>query len=300
MKSIDAVQIHFSESGQHILMLVLAFIMFGIALDIDKSKFIQLQKNPKPIIVGLLAHWLLLPLATIALVYLIQPQPSIALGMFLVAACPSGNMATYITSLSKGNKELSISISTVIALTCFFSTPFLFFAMARTYPDALPLFKSIQINIWELIAEIGLILGLPMLLAVFLNNKRALIAEKIKQPVKIISFILFILFLIIAFIINRKIFVQYFTIFAWIVAIHNAVGFLIGFFTAKLFNLTMDDAKTISIECGIQNTGLGLVLIFSFFNGLGGMALIAAWWGIYHILAGSLLSLYFRRKAEFK
>jgi BASS family bile acid:Na+ symporter len=296
MNSIDTVQIHFSESGQQILMLVLAFIMFGIALDIDKSKFIELQKNPKPILVGLFAHWFLLPLATIILVYIIQPQASIALGMFLVAACPSGNMATYITTLSKGNKELSISISTVIALTCFFTTPVLFFAMANTYPKAVPLFKSIQINIWKLIAEIGLILALPMLAAILLKIKYPTIISKIKKPINVLSFFMFILFLIIAFIINRQIFIDNFTKISWIVAIHNAIGFLIGFITAKIFNLKIADAKTISIECGIQNTGLGLVLIFSFFNGLGGMALIAAWWGIYHILAGSLLSLYFRKK----
>ena len=81
---------------------------------------------------------------------------------------------------------------------------------------------------------------------------------------------------------------------AWIVAIHNAVGFSIGFFSGKLAGLKMADVKTIAIECGIQNTGLGLVLIFSFFGGLGGMALIAAWWGIYHIIAGISLSFLFR------
>jgi bile acid:Na+ symporter, BASS family len=295
MSSIDQVQIQFSPGGQLALMLVLSFIMFGVALDMDFKKFREISKNPKPVIVGLLAHWLILPAATIVLVKLIQPPPSIALGMFLVAACPSGNMATYITHLSRGNTALSISISTIIALTCFFTTPLLFYFMAEFHPVTQPLLKQIDIDVVHLILEIGLILGLPMIIAVILIKNKPALVLKIKKPVSLISLTLFIAFLIVAFIINKDIFIEYVPSIAWIVALHNAVGFLIGFLTGKISNVSLADAKTIAIECGIQNTGLGLVLIFSFFGGLGGMALIAAWWGIYHIVAGISLSYLFRK-----
>ncbi|MBK9329583.1 MAG: bile acid:sodium symporter family protein [Sphingobacteriales bacterium] len=295
MSTIDQVQIQFSPGGQIALMAVLSFIMFGVALDMDFNKFREISKKPKPVLVGLLAHWMLLPLATVFLVKIIQPSPSIALGMFLVAACPSGNMATYITHLSKGNTALSISISTIIALTCFVTTPLFFLLMAKTYLPAQPLLHQIDIDIFHLIAEIGFILGLPMLIAVILIKKKPVVALKIKKPISIFSFVLFIIFLVVAFIINKAVFIEYVPAVAWIVAIHNAVGFLIGFVSGKLAGVKIADAKTIAIECGIQNTGLGLVLIFSFFGGLGGMALIAAWWGIYHIIAGISLSYLFRK-----
>lgn len=295
MSTIDQVQIQFSPGGQIALMAVLSFIMFGVALDMDFNKFREISKKPKPVLVGLLAHWMLLPLATVFLVKIIQPSPSIALGMFLVAACPSGNMATYITHLSKGNTALSISISTIIALTCFVTTPLFFLLMAKTYLPAQPLLHQVNIDIFHLIAEIGFILGLPMLIAVILIKKKPVVALKIKKPISIFSFVLFIIFLVVAFIINKAVFIEYVPAVAWIVAIHNAVGFLIGFVSGKLAGVKIADAKTIAIECGIQNTGLGLVLIFSFFGGLGGMALIAAWWGIYHIIAGISLSYLFRK-----
>ncbi|MFN8238346.1 MAG: hypothetical protein U0T77_09260 [Chitinophagales bacterium] len=295
MSSIDQVQIQFSQGGQIALMLVLSIIMFGVALDMDFHKFREISRNPKPVVVGLFAHWLLLPLATILLVKTIHPSPSIALGMFLVAACPSGNMATYITHLSRGNTALSISISTIIALTCFVTTPLFFYLMAKTYAPAQPLLQQVNIDIFHLIAEIGCILGLPMLMAVILIKKKPEIVLKIKKPISVFSFILFIAFLAVAFIINKTVFIEYVPAVAWIVAIHNAIGFAIGFISGKLAGVTIADAKTIAIECGIQNTGLGLVLIFSFFGGLGGMALIAAWWGIYHIIAGVSLSFLFRK-----
>lgn len=295
MSAIDQVQIQFSTAGQIALMLVLSFIMFGVALDIDFKKFKEISRNPKSVIAGLVAHWFILPLATIVLVKIIQPTPSIALGMFLVAACPSGNMATYITHLSKGNTALSISISTIIALTCFFTTPLLFYFMAKFYLPAQPLLHQINIDILHLILEIGLILGLPMLIAVVLIRNKPNLVYKIKKPVSILSIGLFISFLIIAFLVNKDVFIENVPSIAWIVALHNAVGFTIGFVTGKISRVNLADAKTIAIECGIQNTGLGLVLIFSFFGGLGGMALIAAWWGIYHIIAGISLSYIFRK-----
>ncbi len=295
MSSIDQVQIHFSQGGQIALMAVLSVIMFGVALDMDFKKFREISKKPKPVLVGLLAHWMLLPLATVFLVKIIQPSPSIALGMFLVAACPSGNMATYITHLSRGNTVLSISISTIIALTCFVTTPLFFYLMAKTYSPAQPLLHQVDIDIFHLIAEIGFILGLPMLISVVLIKKKPGIAAKIKKPISVFSFVLFIVFLVVAFIINKAVFIEYVPAVAWIVAIHNAVGFSIGFLSGKLSGVNIADAKTIAIECGIQNTGLGLVLIFSFFGGLGGMALIAAWWGIYHIISGVSLSFLFRK-----
>lgn len=80
------------------------------------------------------------------------------------------------------------------------------------------------------------------------------------------------------------------------VLVHNGVGLLGGFGFAKLMKLPKLDARAISIETGIQNSALALILIFNFFDGKGGMALIAAWWGIWHILSGLTLAAFWSRR----
>ncbi|MEO8934293.1 MAG: bile acid:sodium symporter family protein, partial [Xanthomarina sp.] len=74
--------------------------------------------------------------------------------------------------------------------------------------------------------------------------------------------------------------------------LHNLMAILLGFTVAKAFNLSFENQKTLAIETGIQNSGLGLLLIFTFFNGLGGMAILAAFWGIWHIISGLAISYY--------
>ena len=101
-----------------------------------------------------------------------------------------------------------------------------------------------------------------------------------------------------AFSANFNYFLKYIHLILILVFIQNALAFLTGYLTAKSFKLSFKDAKTISIESGIHNSGLGLVLIFNpkLFNGLGGMAFIAAWWGIWHLIAGFALATYYKKK----
>ncbi|MBN4070838.1 bile acid:sodium symporter family protein, partial [Olleya sp. AH-315-F22] len=80
--------------------------------------------------------------------------------------------------------------------------------------------------------------------------------------------------------------------------IHNILAILLGLMVAKLFRLSLRNQKTLAIETGIQNSGLGLLLIFTFFNGLGGMAILAAFWGIWHIISGLLLASYWSYKTK--
>ena len=100
---IDQIQINFNETALLIMNLVIGFIMFGVALDLQVSDFKRSLKTPKPAIIGLVCQFLLLPAITFVLVSIIQPTPSIALGLFLVAACPGGNLSNFLTHLAKGN-----------------------------------------------------------------------------------------------------------------------------------------------------------------------------------------------------
>jgi BASS family bile acid:Na+ symporter len=111
MQELDKVQINFDYNSLWVLNLALAVVMFGVALGITFDDFKQLLKQPKLVLIGVLLQFVLLPLVTFLLVILIKPQPSIALGMFMVAACPGGNISNFMTHLAKGNTALSVSLT---------------------------------------------------------------------------------------------------------------------------------------------------------------------------------------------
>jgi len=141
-----------------------------------------------------------------------------------------------------------------------------------------------------------LILGIPLILGMLVNHFYEKTAKKIERVLKPFSMIVFLALIIIAFYDNIDVFLDYIYLVAALVILHNIGAYIIGFYTAKTFGLDKRDQKTISIETGIQNGGLGLLLIFQFFDGLGGMALLAAFWGVWDIFSGMALAAYWGRK----
>ena len=126
MQELDNIQINFDASGLWILNIALAVVMFGVALGVKVDDFKILLKQPKIVLVGILSQFILLPLLTFGLVILIKPQPSIALGMMMVAACPGGNISNFMTHLAKGNTALSVSLTAFATFLAMFMTPFNF------------------------------------------------------------------------------------------------------------------------------------------------------------------------------
>ncbi len=289
-------QVHFDQDTVWLLNLSLAIIMFGVALDVKISDFKLLAQKPKPIIIGFLSQFILLPALTFILVTLIKPQASIALGMFLVAACPGGNISNFMTKLAKGNTALSISLTAFATLMAMFLTPFNFELWSNLYPPSAKILKTIELNPYELIKVIALILGVPLILGMICNSYLPNFSKKGAKPLKIFSITVFIALVCGAIIANFEVLKKYVFIVLFIVILHNLIAILTGFFTAKVFKLSPKNQRTLAIETGIQNSGLGLLLIFTFFKGLGGMALIAATWGIWHIISGLSLGFFWSHK----
>lgn len=102
--------------------------------------------------------------------------------------------------------------------------------------------------------------------------------------------VIFILFVIVAFSNNYRIFIDYFQLVIGLVFMHNSNAIITGYFYRKILDLTIVDGRTIAIETGIQNSGIGLIIIFTFMNGNGSMAIVAAWCGIWHIVSGFFLA----------
>lgn len=300
MQEIDKVVINFDSSGLWVLNIALAIVMFGVALGIKLSDFKQLFKTPKLILVGVLCQFFLLPLVTFLLVWVIKPQPSIALGMLMVAACPGGNISNFITHLAKGNTALSVSLTAFATFIAIFMTPFNFQFYGSLYPPTAQILKEVALSPGDLIQLVILILGIPLVLGMAFRYKFPVMALKLSKLLKPLSIVVFGLIVVLAFSKNIDIFNNYIHYVLLIGVFHNVLAIMLGFLVAKLFKLSFTNQKTIAIETGIQNSGLGLLLIFSFFNGLGGMAILAAFWGIWHIISGLGIAFFWSYRAAKK
>lgn len=298
MEVLDQVQLNFSPSGLLILNITLAFIMFGVALEIDTRNFKRILKKPKSLLVGFFSQFLVLPGITFLLVLAIKPTPSVALGMLLVASCPGGNISNFISNLAKGNTALSVSLTGIATLGSIFLTPANFAFWGGMYEKASQLIMPIEIDPWHMLRTVVILLGIPMAAGVVFARKFPRITAQITRPIKIISILIFAGFVVIAFSNNFSYFLNYIHLIFLIVLAHNAVALLSGFSLGTVFRLPRVDRRSISIETGIQNSGLALVLIFNpnLFDGNGGMAFVAAWWGIWHIVAGLGIAALWSRK----
>lgn len=280
--------------------LVLGLVMFGVALEISISDFKPLWLKPKALIAGLVSQFIALPAITFLLVYAIDPLPSIALGMFMVAACPGGNISNFISYLSNANTALSVSLTAMATMLAIVMTPLNFHFWSMLYAPSSSLINEISISSIEMFKLVFLLLGLPLLLGMLINYKIPELALKIAKKLKILSLVFFICLVFIALYNNRVIFMDYILYVFWIVLVHNLIAFSTGYSIGRLFGLAETSVRSITIETGIQNSGLGLLLIFTFFDGLGGMALLAAFWGIWHIISGLILAAFWNRKSVVK
>ena len=296
MTDIDLIRLNFNSGTLFLLNCVLGFVMFGVSLELKAEDFKEALRTPRALVIGLLAHHVVFPAFTFLLVLLIQPRPSIALGMILVSSCPAGNISNFLTHFAKGNTALSVSISTLSTLTAIFMTPLNIAFWGAQYEPAQPILRQVAVNPLEMFLHVFLLLGLPLAAGLFVSRRWPRFTELARKPMKYFSLGFFLLFVLAALGANWQYFVLYVGMVVGVVFVHNASALLTGYGLAWAARLPERDRRAVSIECGIQNSGLGLILIFNFFDGLGGMAVVAAWWGIWHIVAGLSVATFWSRR----
>ena len=301
MSQLDFVELNFNQESVNMMNLAIAFIMFGVALSIRPSHFRTVFLNPKPVIIGVVSQYIILPALTFMLVLLIRPSIPVALGMILVAACPGGNVSNLISSISKANITLSVSLTTITTIISLIMTPFNFAFWGSLYAKHSPLLVPISIEPLEMFRTVFLILGIPVILGMFIGMRFPKFTKRKDKTIQGASVIFFIGFIVAALAGNFNIFLKYIHLIFLLVLLHNGLAFLSGYTLPKLFKVNEINCRTISIETGIQNSGLGLALIFNprIFPpelNLGGMAMVAAWWGIWHIVAGLILAFYWIKR----
>jgi len=298
-QTIDEATLNFDEGSLLLLNILIGLMMLGMALDLDVEDFRRLVRKPKPPAIGLIAQFLLLPALTFVLTLILDIQPSIALGMILVASCPGGNLSNVMTYLAGGNAPLSVGMTAVSTAAAIVMTPLNLSIWGSLNSETEPILRSVSLSPMDLFMTIFVILGIPLIVGMLLARRFPTITEKVRTPFKVFSVVVFIGFVAVALANNWEHFVDYVGLVVLVVLLHNAVAFLIGNLSAKAAGLDQRDQRAVTIEVGLQNSALALILIFDFFDGLGGMAVIAAWWGIWHIIAGLIVArLWSRRSLE--
>ena len=309
LKQLDPIRINFSASGMHIINLVLCFVMFGVALGIQVSHFTNLIKNPKLALTGLFSRLVALPLITFILIAIFNKYltPTVAMGMILVAACPGGNISNFMSSYAKANTELAVGLTASSTLLATFTTPFNFALWGGLYNTYINnhagtlLEKPLAIDGVQVFETVFILLGLPLLVGILFSKKFPQITEKIKKPLQNMSLVFFVGMIVMAFMNNVDLFLKYIFYIFIIVLIHNGIGLLTGYSIASIFKLKDVNRRTLTIETGIHNSGLGLLLLFNpkifpYDLKIGGMIFVVAWWGIWHIVSGLSLAAYWHKK----
>jgi len=293
---LDQVRIDFDPSSLDLLNALLALMMFAAALSVRSTDFRYILRSPKAPIIGLICQFLLLPAATYGLTRLLNLSPSIALGMILVAACPGGSFSNIMTWFSRGHLATSVSMTAISSTAALVMTPLNFMFYAQLNPETRPIVEAIAVEPWQMMKLVALVLVIPLFLGMFTGQRFPGFARRADRPARWLSVLVFLLFVAIAFSRNGGLFVQHAASFAGLVMLHNAVALGLGWSAGRLARLSEAERRAVTLEVGIQNSGLGLIILFSFYPHLGGMMLIAAFWGVWHLVSGLTLSAFWSRR----
>ena len=284
------------NAQQIILSMVLATMVFSVALELRIEDFKRVAQTPKAVICGLIPQFLLLPVGTWLATLWLDLPPSIEAAMILVAACPGGSLSNVVTHIGRGNTALSVSISAVASTIALFATPFNFSWMIATNPETASWLKELSIDSSGIYISLLLLLGVPLSLGLLASHRLPHLTERIRKPLGHFSLIALLLFIVAGLIKERQLLTLGLLPTLLLVVLHNASGLFFGWVTSKVMGVGERDRRAIMIEGGMQNSGLALGIIAVQFNSDLGMVTLASLWGIWHIVSGMSLAYFWRMK----
>lgn len=284
------VQMDFNSADLVVMNAAIALMMFGVSLQLKGEDFSRLLKQPRAPLAGLIAQFLLLPAATCLVTWLFSVPAEFALGMILVASCPGGTFSNVMTWMAKGNVAVSVTMTAVSSLAAVVLTPANFALYGWLNPHTRPLLQQIAIDPVNLLLLVALVLAVPIFLGMAVGKRYPHQSALSEQPMRWFSLLLFLGFIVVALEKNFALFIEHVGGILLLVVAHNSLALLVGHGAGKLARLPVTDRRAVTMEVGIQNSGLGLMILFTFFPHAGGMILITAMWGIWHLVSGLTLA----------
>ena len=293
-QALNQLTIVLDRSSQLMLASAIVIMMFAIALGLRPSHFGFLRSDPKLFFGGLAAQLIALPAITIALAALLQPAPSIALGMIVVAACPGGNVSNFMTYVARGDTAYSVSLTAGSSVIAALWTPASILLWSELYPPTADLLETIEFNRLSFILQTTFMLAAPLALGMTTAFFRPDTAEKLRKPLALFGAA------IMAFVIIRGA-IDFWPVLvgAWVIIMipvvaHNAVAFALGAVAGRILSASPQQRRSLTFEVGIQNAGLAVVLLIAQLKGMGGAAAIAAVWGVWHFFSGGAMIAFYR------
>ena len=238
-----------------ILMVSLIIIMLGMGLSLVIADFKRILIYPKAIFIGLVNQLILLPLIGFAIVMVFPMAPEIAIGIMILAACPGGPTSNLIAHLAKGDTALSVTLTAMSSFITILTIPFIVnFALVRFLDEG----QIIRLDILQTIAQIFVIIIIPVSLGMLIRRYREGFAMRMAKPVRIASAFVIALVIIGIVIKERANFVSYFQQAGIAALVLNVATMAVGYYSARLFGIKDKQALSISIESGIQNGTLAI------------------------------------------
>ncbi len=278
------------------LSLVLALMVFSVALDLKFEDFVRVAKAPKSVICGLIPQFILLPVGTWLATLALDLPANVEAAMILVAACSGGSLSNVITHFGRGNTALSVSVSAVASLIALVATPFNFGWMIATNPATASWLRELNLDVSGLWISLVLLLAIPMSLGLWVAYQYPKLTEKIQKPLANFSLVALFAFIALGLVKERQLLTLGLLPMLAIVVVHNACGLFFGWITSVVMGVSECDRRAVMIEGGMQNAGLALGIIALQFNADLGMVIIASLWGMWHIVSGLSLAFWWRRK----
>ncbi len=281
---------------QLVLSLVLATMVFSVALELKLDDFRRVAETPRAVVCGLIPQFILLPVGTWGATLLLDLPADIEAAMILVAACPGGSLSNVITHFGRGNTALSVSVSAVASVIALVATPFNFSWMIASNPVTAGWLRTLSIDASDIWVSLLLLLAVPMALGLCMAHRAPRLTARLQKPLANFSLVALLAFIVLGLVKERQLLTLGLLPLLAIVVLHNASGLLFGYLTSVAMRVSERDRRAVMIEGGMQNSGLALGIIAVQFNSDLGMVLIASLWGIWHIVSGLTLALLWRRK----
>lgn len=270
---------------------LLGIVMLGMGLTLSFKDFAEVSKNPKGVIIGVIAQFIVMPSIAFSLVKLFQLPPDLAIGVILVGTCPGGTSSNVMTYLARGNTALSVACTTISTLLAPVLTPVVFYLFASQW---------LEVNAGAMFMSVLQMVLLPIFIGLVIRAVFKQRIEQFSQTMPLISVVAIVLIVTAVVSVSKDRIIESGLLIFFIVVLHNGLGYAIGYFVAKLFKLPLADNKAIAIEVGMQNSGLGAALAALHFKANPLIAVPSAVFSFWHNISGPILAMIFSAMKENK
>ena len=295
--ALDAIRIDLAPGASLIMPALLSLVMLAVALNLHLSDFAIIKRQPRRFLGAAALQLLGLPLLTLGLVHILNPIPSIALGMIVVACCPGGNMSNFFTHLARGDTALSVALTATSSLFAALMTPISILFWTSLYGPSDELVSAIEVDAISFVVQTAILLAVPLALGMVMAHRFPKTAARVRPGLMVASILALVFLVVGGLASNWEIFTGTAVMVLGIAVLHNALAFGLGAAGARAMGMEAKQRRSVTVEVGIQNTSLALIILLSQFDGLGGAAALVGLWSVWHLCAGAVLAAVFRGRA---